>query len=87
MVNDDVLVLYHSQSGHTRDAAEAIGDAARKLQHDVRVKSVIKVSKSDVQYAGRNMGAWHDFVRRQTGGREILSSGAPSTDRQTSWLF
>jgi flavodoxin len=47
----NVLVLYHSRSGHTREAAEALGDAARKLQHDVRVKSVIEVSKSDVQNA------------------------------------
>ena len=47
----NVLVLYHSRSGHTREAAEAIGDAARKLQHDVHVKSVIEVSKSDVQNA------------------------------------
>lgn len=47
----NVLVLYQSRNGHTREAAEAIGAAAQELKHDVRVKSVIETSKSDVQNA------------------------------------
>lgn len=47
----NILVLYQSRNGHTREAAEAIGNAARALHHDVRVKSVVEASKSDIQNA------------------------------------
>jgi flavodoxin len=47
----NVLVLYQSRSGHTRDTAEAIAQAARDLHNEAVVKSVIEVSKADVQNA------------------------------------
>jgi flavodoxin len=47
----NVLVLYQSRSGHTRQAAEAIAKAARDLDHSVTVKSVIEVQKADVEAA------------------------------------
>jgi flavodoxin len=47
----NVLVLYQSRSGHTRDAAEAIAQAARNLNHEVVVESVIEVRAADVANA------------------------------------
>jgi len=55
----NVLVLYQSRSGHTRTAAEAIAQAARDLNHEVNVKSVIEVRKADVEQADALfVGAW-----------------------------
>src|SRR5258706_6191219 len=47
----NVLVLYQSRSGHTRDAAEAIAQAARDLNYEAVVKSVIEVRKADIENA------------------------------------
>ncbi len=47
----NVLVLYQSRSGHTRRAAEAIGEAARALKGEAVVKSVIEVGEADVARA------------------------------------
>ena len=47
----NVLVLYQSRRGHTRQAADAIAQAARDLNHTVTVKSIIEVRKSEVQAA------------------------------------
>lgn len=47
----NVLVLYQSRSGHTRSAAEAIGEAARALNGEAVVKSVIEVGEADVARA------------------------------------
>lgn len=47
----NVLVLYQSRGGHTRDAAEAIAQAARSLGHETAVRSVIQVSATDVEQA------------------------------------
>ena len=60
----NVLVLYQSRKGHTRAAAEAIGQAARDLRHNVHVKSVIEVRKVDVEAADvLFVGAWvHGFI-------------------------
>ncbi len=46
-----VLVLYQSRDGHTRDAAQAIAQAARDLNHTVTLKSVIEAQKADVDNA------------------------------------
>ncbi len=46
-----VLVLYQSRQGHTRQAAEAIGQAVRDQGHTVKVKSVIEVQKTDLEQA------------------------------------
>ena len=45
----NILVLYQSRKGHTRQAAEAIATAARSQNHNVVVKSVIEVRKVDVE--------------------------------------
>ncbi|MAS38007.1 MAG: hypothetical protein CL610_28690 [Anaerolineaceae bacterium] len=47
----NILVLYQSRKGHTRQAAEAIATAARSQNHNVVVKSVIEVRKVDVEAA------------------------------------
>jgi flavodoxin len=47
----NVLVMYQSRSGHTREAAEGIGSAVERLNHTVSVKSVIEVSQTDVENA------------------------------------
>ena len=47
----NILILYQSRNGHTRDAAEAIGGAARDLKHHVIVKSVIEVIEEDIRRA------------------------------------
>jgi flavodoxin len=55
----NVLVLYQSRSGHTRDAAEAIAQAVRNLNYEVVVKSVIEVRKADVENADALfVGTW-----------------------------
>lgn len=46
-----LLVMYQSRSGHTKKAAEGIGKAAKNLNHEVSVKSVIEVNKADVEKA------------------------------------
>jgi flavodoxin len=47
----NVLVLYQSRSGHTRDAAEAIAQATRSLNHNTVVESIIQVRAADVESA------------------------------------
>jgi hypothetical protein len=55
----NVLVLYQSQNGHTRKAAEAIAQVARDLNYEVNVKSVIEVRKADVENADALfVGTW-----------------------------
>jgi flavodoxin len=44
-----ILILYQSRSGNTREAAEAIAGAARALGHSVALKSVIEVRQADVE--------------------------------------
>jgi flavodoxin len=54
-----VLVLYQSRNGHTREAAEAIAQAARDRNNEVSVKSVIEVRKADVESADALfVGTW-----------------------------
>ena len=55
----NILVLYQSRSGHTRDAAEAVAQAARDRYHNVTIKSVIEVQNSDVENADAMfVGTW-----------------------------
>lgn len=55
----NILVLYQSRQGHTRQAAENIAQVARGLGHEVTVKSVIEASKADVEKAGALfIGTW-----------------------------
>lgn len=46
-----ILILYQSRSGHTRQTAEAITRSARNLGHSVSIKSVIEVRQADVEQA------------------------------------
>lgn len=46
-----ILVLYQSRGGHTRQAAEALAGVARNLGHSVAIKSVIEVRQADVDQA------------------------------------
>lgn len=55
----NVLVAYESRSGHTRQAAEAIAQAARELGCNVEVKSVWKLQSQDVLTADMIfVGTW-----------------------------
>lgn len=55
----NVLVIYQSRSGHTRQAADSIAQAARNLNHTVTVKAVIELQKADVDAADRVfIGTW-----------------------------
>lgn len=55
----NVLVLYQSRSGHTRAAAQAVAQAARDLNHEVTVRSVIEVQQADVERADALLiGTW-----------------------------
>jgi flavodoxin len=55
----NVLVLYQSRNGHTREAAEAIAQAARDLKYDAVVKSINEVSETDISRADRLfIGTW-----------------------------
>jgi len=47
----NALILYQSRGGHTRQAAEAIAQAVRGLNHPVTTKSVIEVRPADVEAA------------------------------------
>lgn len=47
----NVLVLYQSKSGHTREAAEAIAQATQNLNHETIVKAVSQVRASDIENA------------------------------------
>ena len=55
----NVLVLYNSRNGHTRDTAEAVAQVARRLNHNVSIKSVIEIRSSDVERADMLfIGTW-----------------------------
>lgn len=55
----NVLVLYQSRSGHTRDVAEAIAEAARNLNYKVSVKSVAEARAADIENADTLfIGTW-----------------------------
>lgn len=46
-----VLILFNSQKGHTRAAAEAMAQAARNLGHDTAIEAVSQTRASDVEQA------------------------------------
>lgn len=55
----NILVLYQSRSGHTQAIAKAIADFAGEQNHTVKLKSVIEVSKKDVEAADMLfVGTW-----------------------------
>ncbi len=55
----NILILYQSRHGHTRQTAEAIAQAVRELKHHVTLKSVIEVRQADVENADALfIGTW-----------------------------
>ncbi len=55
----NILVLYQSRTGHTREVAETIKDVAQNQSHNVTVKSVIEVHQMDVDRADLIfLGTW-----------------------------
>lgn len=55
----NILVLYQSRKGHTQAIAKAIADFAGEEKHNVTLKSVIEVSKKDVEIADMLfIGTW-----------------------------
>lgn len=55
----NVLVLYQSRRGHTREVAEVIGQITRNLNHEAVVKAVSQVRASDVERADALfVGTW-----------------------------
>jgi flavodoxin len=47
----NVLVLYQSRNGHTREAADGIADAARRLNHNATIQAVSQVRAADIEAA------------------------------------
>ncbi len=87
----NVLVLYQSRSGHTRSAAEAIAQAARDLNHEVVVKSVIEVRKADVEQADvLFVGTWiQGFILFgvKPAGAELWVPSLPSLEGKPVGVF
>lgn len=46
-----ILILYQSRKGYTRQTADVIAEIVRKLGHPVVVKSVIEVRQADIEQA------------------------------------
>jgi flavorubredoxin len=87
----NVLVMYESRNGHTRQAAEAIASAARKQQLDVKLKSVAEVSKLDVDLADvLFVGTWvHGLILFgvRPAGAELWGPSLPPLDRKPVGVF
>jgi flavodoxin len=87
----NVLVLYQSRSGHTRDAAEAIAQAARGLNYEANVKSVIEVRKADVENADALfVGTWvHGLILFgvRPAGAELWVPALPSLEGKPVAVF
>jgi hypothetical protein len=87
----NVLVLYQSRSGHTRAAAEAIAQAARELNHEVSVKSVIEVRKADVEGVDALfVGTWvQGFILFgvRPAGAELWAPALPPLDGKPVGVF
>jgi flavodoxin len=87
----NVLVLYNSRDGHTREAAEAIAQAARDLKHEVFVKSVIEVRKADVENAEAIfVGTWvHGLILFgvRPAGAELWVPALPSLEGKPVGVF
>jgi len=87
----NVLVAYESRSGHTRQAAEAIAVAARKLGYEAVVKPVSEVRTQDVQKANALfIGTWVSglvvFGARPAGARKWVPA-LPSLKGKPTAVF
>jgi flavodoxin len=87
----NVLVLYQSRHGHTREAAEAIAQAARSLNFQVVIKSVIEVRKADVETADALfVGTWvHGLILFgvRPAGAELWVPALPSLEGKPVGVF
>lgn len=87
----NVLVLYQSRGGHTRDAAEAIAQAARHLKHETAVESVIQVRPADIEQADvLFVGTWvQGFILFgvKPAGAELWVPALPSLEGKTVGIF
>lgn len=87
----NVLVLYNSQNGHTRHAAESVAQAARDQKHTVSVKSVIEVRKTDVEAAhALFVGTWvHGLILFgvRPAGAELWVPALPSLEGKPVGVF
>lgn len=86
-----VLVLYQSRRGHTRDAAEAVAQATRSLNHDTVVASVIEVRPADIEKADvLFVGTWvQGFILFgvKPAGADLWVPALPSLDGKTVGVF
>jgi hypothetical protein len=87
----NVLVIYQSRSGHTRQAAEAIAQTVRDMNHEVKIKSVIEVRKADVDNADALfVGTWvQGFILFgvKPAGAELWVPSLPSLDEKPTGIF
>jgi len=87
----NILVLYNSQNGHTRHAAEAVAQAARDQKHTVSMKSVIEVRKADVEAADALfVGTWvHGLILFgvRPAGAELWVPALPSLEGKPVGVF
>jgi flavodoxin len=76
------LVAYESKTGHTRQAAEAVAEAVRKMNGEAIVKPMAEVKASDVQIADvLFLGTWvqgHFFFNVKPAGAEQWVPNLPS---------
>ena len=87
----NVLVLYQSRSGHTRNAAEAIAQATRDMNHEVNIRSIIEVRREDVEWADvLFIGTWvQGFVLFgvKPAGAELWVPALPSLEGKPIGIF
>lgn len=87
----NVLVLYQSRNGHTQEAAEAIAEAARKLNHETIVKAVSQVRTSDIENTDvLFIGTWvQGFILFgvKPAGASLWVPGLPSLEGKTVGVF
>lgn len=87
----NVLVLYQSRNGHTRSAAEVVAQAARNLNHNVNVKSVIEVRQADVEQADALfVGTWVQgliLFGVRPAGAELWVPALPSLEGKPVGIF
>jgi hypothetical protein len=86
-----VVVLYESRTGHTREAAELIGGAARGQGHEVAVYPISSFDYKDLARAEAVfVGTWCDgavlFGQRPGAGRRI-DRHLPVLDGKTAGVF
>lgn len=87
----NILVLYQSRGGHTRRAAEAIAEAARRMGHSAAVKSVIEVRASDTESADLLfVGTWvqgYILFGVKPAGAELWVRSLPALDGKPVAVF